>query len=146
MTDDLEQRVRHEIEDLHRFFVDWYAGSVAPEALESEFVPRFDAGFIIITPDGNQTTIEDLTAAFRKAHGANSNHRIVIRDVAIRHELGDLLLVTYTEWQTGSRSYDRPKNARLSTALLTRTEPFRWLHVHETWLPQEQVDGGDFEF
>ncbi len=146
MTNDLEQRVRNEIEELHRFFVAWYSGAVAPEALESDFVPRFDPGFVIVTPDGRHTAIDGLTAGFRQAHGVNPDFRIAIRDVAIRHEMADHLLATYTEWQSGARAYDRPRNARLSTVLMTRTESFRWLHVHETWLPQEEVDGGDFEF
>ena len=143
---DLEQRVRNEVEDLHRLFVAWYSGSVAPEALESDFVPRFDPGFVIVTPDGNHTAIDGLTAGFRKAHGVNPDFCITIRDVMIRHELPDHLLDTYTEWQTGARAHDRPKNARLSTVLMTRVAPFRWLHVHETWLPQGEIDGGDFDF
>ena len=66
--------------------------------------------------------------------------------MAIRHQLENHLLVTYTEWQTGARTYDRPRNGRLSTALMTWAEPFRWLHVHETWLPQAEIDGADFDF
>jgi hypothetical protein len=49
--------------------------------------------------------------------------------------VGDILLVTYEEWQ---QSGDQT-TARLSTALF-RDKPdapngLEWLHVHETWLP-----------
>ena len=55
MSNDPQQRVRNEIKELHRFFVDWFAGSPDPATLDSDFLPRFDPGFLIITPDGSRT-------------------------------------------------------------------------------------------
>ncbi len=143
---DLLEQVRHEIEDVHRFFVDWFNGTADLRSVDDDFAPRMDKGFVIIAPDGGSTGYTDLMAHFRRSHGINQRFRIAIRDVVIRHQLGHHLLATYTEWQTGAQAYDRPHNARISTLLMTNRQPFRWLHVHETWLPEAEVARGTFDF
>lgn len=143
---DLLQPLRYEIEEVHRFFVDWFNGTADRAALDLVFAPRLDNGFNIIAPDGTRTGYADLMAHFRGSHGVNSQIQIAIRDVEIRFELEHHVLATYSEWQTGAHAHDRSRNARISTLLVTRKQPFRWLHVHETWLPPDTLaatDGSD---
>ena len=133
---ELEQAVCDEVEYLHRFFVDWFSGTVDEKEVDRVLVPRLDDETFYVTPDGHRLGGPDLVAMFRHAHGTNPDFRIEIRDVKIMRTFGDYLLVTYTEWQKGARASENPDNARVTTVLLERTQPFRWLHIHETWLPE----------
>lgn len=57
--------------------------------------------------------------------------------------LGDIALVTYEE----SQSRDGDKRVLFSSALFRDKEGtpngLEWLHVHETWLSQEEEDIGE---
>ncbi len=132
--DNLLNEVRIEIEELHAFFVDWYAGVAARESLEARFLSHLHAELLMMPPDGNAIGLADLTVAFQKAHGINSDFRIRICDVEIKHRMPEHLLVTYTEWQSGSTASESGENGRFTTALLSRQQPFKWLHIQETRL------------
>lgn len=140
----LQDAVREEIEDVHRFFVDWFAGTIGDDAV-GPFLARIDPAFFYVTPDGQRLTYDDLAAMLHGTHGTNPDFRIRVRDVEIRHETPDAVLVTYTEWQTGARA-SAADNARVTTVQLTRDQPFRWRHIHETWLPEPLRAAGSFDF
>lgn len=137
--------VRREIEDMHALFVDWVGGTAAETALDDRFVTAMDEGLTFVSPEGREQNRDDLTAGLRAAYGANPAFRIAIRDVKILRKIGELMLVSYTEWQRGT-SGARAENGRISTLLISRAAPFRWLHVHETWLPEDVQDAGDYSF
>ena len=156
-NEELQEKVTREIENFHDFFVAWFTGAANPEDLQTIFIPRISNDMVFIGPDGNQISGAELTGGFKKAHGSNSNFRICIRDVRVLHVSADHVLALYTEWQTGavnssppnsggSSSSSRNYTGRVSTALLTRTEPFRWLHVQETWLPEDVQASGNYSF
>ena len=138
--------VRDEIDDLHVFFVEWFNGSADPGSYEERFVSRFDQSVIFVGPNGMLLEYEQLMAMMRDAHGSNPDFRIAIRDVTIRQQSGEQLVVTYTEWQRNAKNSDEADNGRLSTAILTTTRPFRWLHIHETWLPEDIAAAGPYDF
>lgn len=144
--DDLEAAVRTEIEALHRFFVRWFTGSAGPAELDDLFVRRLDEDVVFMSPDGHRMGRDGLVGLFRNAHGNNPDFRIAIRDVTVRRDLGAYLLATYTEWQKGARSSAKAENARFTTVLLKKADPFLWLHIHETWLPEADRARGSFEF
>ena len=146
VVSDLQDDVREEIEDLHRFFVAWFNGTAQPEELDEVFVPRLDDAAHYVTPDGHRLGRDALIAMLRQAHGGNPDFRIQVRDVEVRRQLGEHLLVTYTEWQKGAKASRPSDNARVTTALLTGAKPFRWLHIHETWLPEAVRAQGPFDF
>lgn len=138
----LEAAIRAEIEDLHVFFVDWFTGTAAKDQLETRFGAAMDEGVVFVSPDGARLERADLMNGFAIGHGANPDFRIAIRDVKVQREIGDLVLATYTEWQRGAARSGRADNGRFTTVLMTRDAPHRWLHVHETWLPEaEQATG-----
>ncbi len=141
---DLTDAVRAEIEAVHRFFVDWFAAAVPATALEG-LLARIDSAFFYVTPDGNRLTCTDLAAMLQGAHGANPDFRIAVRDVRVRHQTAGHVLATYTEWQKGARA-SQAENARVTTVLLTRDQPFKWCHIHETWLPEAVRAAGAFDF
>lgn len=138
--------IRHEIVDLHDFFTAWFNGTAQQDELEPRFLSRVHPGFTFIPPEGVVMTGEHLAAGFRQSHGSNKNFRIQIRDVVVRHEMGNRVLATYTEWQTGAVRSENADNARFSTVLLELGEPITWLHLQETWLPEAIRAAGPFDF
>ena len=130
----LVEKVREEVERVHVFFVDWFNGTAAAEDLDRFLVPRFDQGMMLVSPDGSMASGSDVIAMFRTARGANTEFGIAITNVEIQHDLGSHLLVTYTEWQQGATDAAHQENARVSTLLMTKREPYKWLHVHESLL------------
>lgn len=143
---DLETTIREEIEDLHVFFVDWFTGAAPKEQLETRFGPAMDEAVVFVSPDGGRLSRNDLMRGFAGAHGANPDFRIAIRDVKVQREIGDLVLATYTEWQKGAARSGRAESGRFTTVLMTRAAPHRWLHVHETWLPEAEQAAGNYDF
>ena len=143
---DLEAAIRAEIENLHVFFVDWFTGKAPKEQLDSRFGAAIDADMVFVSPDGARLTRSDLMTGFANGHGANPGFRIAIRDVKVLREIGDLALATYTEWQRGAQRSGRAESGRFTTVLMTRAAPHRWLHVHETWLPEAEQAAGPYDF
>ena len=137
----MEPRCRREVIELHRFFQDWFRGELEPTA---EAFARFDSviaeSFVIIGPGGQLFERPPLVDRLRRGHGGwrdDEKSRIWIENVRLRHTAGELALLTYEEWQ----EIRGEVRGRLSSALFRACEgtPNRveWLHVHETWLPEE---------
>lgn len=126
---------RREVEELHRFFEDWFSGRCeATDAAFARFERVLADDFEIVTPDGavlDRTTILD---AVRGGHGSGPM-RIWIEKYRARSTDGGLHLATYEEWQTR----DDVTRGRLSTVLFRAgpggDDEMQWVHVHETWLP-----------
>ena len=142
----LETDVRTEVEDVHRFFVRWFTGTAERRELNDLFVSRLDDDVIFLSPDGHRMGRDGLVGMFQNAHGNNPDFRIAIRDVTVQRDLGEHVLATYTEWQKAARSSALAENARFTTVLLKKAQPFRWLHIHETWLPETVRAEGSFDF
>ncbi|MEM6792441.1 MAG: DUF4440 domain-containing protein [Acidobacteriota bacterium] len=138
-----EKRCAQEVEDLHRFFHDWFVG-VLPDTEEAfeRFATVMSEGFVIVSPSGNVTERADLLGRLRQAHGSaaaseGGGIKIWIRNLKVRRTLDDLAVVTYEEWQQRG---EEQATGRVSTALLRNAEGkpagVEWLHLHETWLPR----------
>ncbi len=140
--------VREEIEALHRFFVAWFSGACdnTTDVLERELLQRLDRNFMLIQPGGGVLSRESLSDALAPAHGANPDFRIAVRNVHVRFELGQYLLVTYEEWQRNARASTPPDNGRLSSVLFEIADGFNWLHLQETWLPEPVMRAGPYDF
>lgn len=135
----MDERCRREIRQLHRFFVDWFTGSLPNDASTFARLERALAeGFQMISPHGLRLDKPELLKRLRSAHGAHADDTfdIEIRNIDVRHMLGPLCLLTYEEWQQRG---DDPPNGRLSSVLFQDVEDapngVEWLHVHEVWLP-----------
>ena len=86
-----------------------------------------------------------LVEAIGGAFGTNPDFRIAITDVRVVRDLGDTVMATYTEWQTGAKR-SATQNGRFTSVLMTKAAPHRWLHIHETWLPEAEQAAGDYDF
>ena len=142
MSSELESRVREEIESLHEFFVGWFTGKLPTDALETEFLPRFDADFHLIPPTGDLLTLRELQAALRRSHAANPDLQICIRNVTVHRVLNDVVVATYEEWQQHAPTAAALNSARISTVVLDQARSLKWLHVHEAWLPEAVAAAG----
>jgi len=141
-TDPMTERIELEVNELHRFFEQWFAGSLPENDVNFARLTRVLApGFELITPDGRLVPGEMLVRGLESSHGKFEQggpvFEIEVRSLTSR-ELGDgLYLATYEEWH----HTDHESIGRLSTAMF-RVAPgtpngLVWHHVHETWLPEE---------
>jgi hypothetical protein len=128
-----------EVEALHRFIAQWFQGVEAntSENFQESFARRLDPRFINIQLASRVLSRDALLSAIREGHGTNSAFTIEIRDLTVHREFdgGRLLLVTFTEVQSGAKKSSPPTNARLSSVLFERVEGAKhlnWLHSHET--------------
>ena len=146
MTEDMERDVREEVERIHRFFVDWFAGAVPESEFATQLVDRLDPNFVIVPPDGALLEFETLIPGLRQGYGTNPDFKIAIRNLKVRHVSPDHVIATYEEWQRNARSTASPDNGRISTAIFANTDPLVWLHIHETRLPEEVSAAGPYDF
>ena len=128
-------RIENEINELHQFFQDWYNNHLSPT--DENFVRCVNVlhpNFMIIFPNGEKVQYQTLLNSLHSKHASQTNMRIWIKQIQVLHQIGDLVLATYEEWQ----EINGQVNSRLSTVLFQKapTTPngLLWLHVHETWI------------
>jgi len=127
------EQCRREIETLHAFFVDWYAGTVDREAfdrMERVIAP----GFEMVTPEGQRLDRATILDRVRDSYGRNEpgEFDIEIRNVESVAAFEDRTLVRYEEWQQEPGG----ENGRISTVLFGQEsdapEGVQWLDIQET--------------
>lgn len=142
----MTETVRQEIKDLHTFFERWFRGEAPNNAETFQRVRAvLDPGFALISPGGAMAAREPLLDRLRQAHGQfsgpNAALRIHVENFRCRAVEGGHWLAVYEEWHERGDE----QRGRLSTALL-RAEAAApngvvWVHVHETWLPEDAAPG-----
>jgi hypothetical protein len=131
----MAEEYRHEIESLHRFFVDWYTG-VLDETAFGRLDEALGPSFELVSPDGTVHDRADILGAIRDAYESHDpgTFDIEIRNVEVLADYDDVTLVRYEEWQ------DTPDGVtgRLSTAVFgpAGEDTPEWRYVHETWLEE----------
>lgn len=130
------EQYKTEICQLHDFFGAWFTGALAnTDENFARFADVMAEGFAIISPSGKLTERPTLLTGLRAAHGRQPGIRIWTQHHQLRHQAGDLALLTYEEWQMTAAG---ETTARLSTVLFQAQagapNGVAWLHVHETWL------------
>ena len=128
-------RIENEIIELHKFFQDWYNNQLAPT--DENFARCADVlapDFSIIFPNGKRILRGPLLNGLRRAHNTHTGMRIWIKNIQELHQIGDLIIATYEEWQ----EVEGKVTARLSSVLFQKSDStsngLLWLHVHETWI------------
>lgn len=130
------EQCKREIGELHDFFEVWFTGALAnTDEQFARFADVMAEGFAIISPSGALSERPALFAGLRAAHGRQPGLRIWTQNHQLRHQAGNLALLTYEEWQTTAVG---ETTARSSTVLFQTQvgapNGVVWLHVHETWL------------
>ncbi len=129
-----------EIAALHDFFQAWYRG-VADDQDFRQFEAALADDFVIVVPDARVLERDAIVGAVRGQRASDPEIVIEIRNVRAHRSDSDSALFTYEEWQMRT---GQPARGLLSTVVFGRDDHarngLRWLHVHETWLP-ERSDG-----
>jgi len=141
-----EQRVGREIEALHEFFVGWFSGALAEDEFERGFLRRFDRGFLLVPPAGTLLTLDEIASSVRQGHATNPDFRVAIRNVKLQRVLDGHVVATYEEWQRNALASTPPDNGRIATVIFALGDVLRWLHIHETWLPEAVARAGPYDF
>ncbi|MEV0390556.1 nuclear transport factor 2 family protein [Nonomuraea sp. NPDC050643] len=121
----------HEVARHHRVIERWLSGA-ADRAGFGAFADAHAPGFTLAGPDGTVLSRGDVLTLVEAAHGTAPGLTIAIEGVRVVAESGDLVIVAYEEWHRTGRT----RQGRRATAVLSRAQDtWRWLHLHETWLP-----------
>ena len=135
---EFERSIKKEIIELHDIFVDWFTGNSDKTDLKNKLTSRFHEDSIFITTKGESVNYSNLMLMFENGYGKmNTDFKIAISDVEILQEVGDYILTNYIEWQTNDANPEANGNynVRKTTLLISKEKPFKWLHTHETMLP-----------
>ena len=146
MTTSIQDRIRQEIEGLHAFFVGWFRGTLPQSDFESAFLTRLSPDLTFIPPAGRLLGMGDLASLVRDRYASNPDFAIQIRRVTVQREFDQHILATYEEWQRNALASQPPDNGRIATVLFASSDPLRWMHIHETWLPEDVMTAGPYDF
>lgn len=145
------QDIETAILDIHEFFTEWVGGRCAndPEIFRKRALDRISDGLVAVFPAGRMFGKKDFEGYMTGIYGSNPDFRIKIRDIRVNHRSDGMAVVNYQEWQRNARDSDEPNNGRITTMVVGEKpsgEGVEILQVHETWLPQDVVEAGDFSF
>jgi hypothetical protein len=147
---DLLKRVQTEIDDIHAFFTDWVNGTCPgdEDTFRTNALDHMADNLVVTMPAGRSFGKSDFAGYMSSIYGSNPDFKIKIRDLVLRHHIGSAIVVNYKEWQRNAQDSDNPNNGRQTTMVLRElgNNGFEFLQVHETWLPPEEVENGDFSF
>lgn len=150
---DYDGAVAKEIIDLHVFFEDWYRGNCnnTDRVFKNRLLSRMDIDFHIILPNGENYYGEQFWPEMKKAHGSNPKFQISLRNFSRKLQIGRKTFVAnYEEWQKNAMNTLPANNGRISTAVMVTDENgpngLKWLHVHETWLPESKTKTEKFDW
>ena len=142
-----------EISALHATFVTWFRGEQPLETLQNDLKQRMLPEFSHIAPNGHMVKGRDVLLQYLVDKYGCYQDRVFSIDVYNVELLWckkNLCLVSYEEWQSWDDNIDQSENStsvggkqqfgRLSTCMLERSKDgiFRWIHVHETWMENEE--------
>ncbi|MEE9345413.1 MAG: nuclear transport factor 2 family protein [Methylococcales bacterium] len=146
MSTSIHERIRVEIEDLHEFFCNWFAGKLPKADFDSKFTARFAPDLVFIPPAGELLGLADLSSVIYDGYASNPKFRIQIREVTVRQEFDSYVLATYEEWQHDALASKPPDNGRVATVVFKIDNPLKWVHIHETWLPKTVMASDKYDF
>jgi hypothetical protein len=120
-----------EIRDLHQYFQDYLLGNIDAESMDY-FDRVIDTSFTIVTDDGGILDFDGIKDYVRNMYGQRSHFRIWTENVTLKQHIGNVMVVTYEEWQT----IDDTSTVRVSTGIFREDADapngLVWLHVHES--------------
>ena len=138
----MEKQCEQEVIGLHKFFEQWFKAEVAND---KETLNRFHSvladEFMLIMPTGNFTFKDQIVKQIESGYGSHEkdeiSYELWVQNINCRLIENNLCLVTYEEWGRVNGEI----NARLSSALFRKKEGtingVEWIHVHETFLPDD---------
>ncbi|EMA35435.1 DUF4440 domain-containing protein [Halobiforma nitratireducens] len=133
-------RYAAEIESLHEFFVEWYAGQ-RPKTDAGRLEEALAPGFEMVTPDGDRLAREAVLEGIREDYGRDEPGAfdIDIRNVEVVARTESHATVRYEECQETTDE----TTGRVSTVLFRDDTDapgeLAWVDLHETWLESPET-------
>jgi len=139
------------IHDIHDFFTDWVGGRCPGDAetFRKNALDRISDDLVAIFPAGQRFDKKDFEGYMASIYGSNPDFRIKIRDIRVSQIRDGMAVLNYEEWQRDAKDSDKPNNGRVTTMVVGERPVnggLEILQVHETWLPDDVVASGDFDF
>lgn len=139
-----------EVVTLHHFLVRLFTGYPFPDptATIDTVLERFREDFVYIYPGGVQSDRADLVQMFHQAYAINPDFRIHVEQIDPQplpdgKDLPQYWVVTYKEFQAGAQN-SAPHNGRITSATFdVQNSRIQWVRLHETWLPEAEVEAFD---
>jgi len=146
-----EKDIERSIHDIHDFFTDWVGGRCPgdQETFRKNALDRISDDLVAIFPAGRMFGKKDFEGYMGSIYGSNPDFRIKIRNIRVQHSAANMAVVNYEEWQRDAKDSDKPNNGRLTTMVVGAKPAGDGLHilqVHETWMPEEVQEAGDYDF
>lgn len=135
------QLCEKEVLDFHSALELWLGGhSSQDDQSYRRIADVLTQEFTYVPPEGEFVLRSQSVMALKQAYGAEGEaFKIKIENMRTVISSTDLCMVVYEEWQ----KLPDKTTARQSTAVFQRKagapNDVEWVHVHETWLPQEKV-------
>lgn len=132
----MKEECLREVVELHRFFEQWFNGTVAQEdVIFGRFAHILAPDFTIIPPSGNLIPRQPLLDGLWSAYGSDSHIKIWVENANFRPITPSIGLVIYQEWQTTADKTTVRISSAIFRSQLGLPNNIVWLHVHETWFP-----------
>lgn len=144
--------IAKELADLHTAVATWIGGHCPNTDAELERLVRcrLDEAFRLVAPGGHRIPRAVMLETMRGLHGTNPEFRIAITDVQVVHQTDEIVVADCLQWQRNARQSTPANNGRCISAVLARDTQLpnglRWLYAHETWLPEEEMARGNYDF
>jgi hypothetical protein len=128
-----------EIEEIHAFFVHWFAEKEAEPQEFKRLDESFDPEFAMVTPDGQLHQRSEVLWRLRKAKAAmQEKFSIRVEEITELWTSENAVLVSYVEAQSIGSRHTR----RRATALFEKRDAtphgVAWRYVHETWIKETE--------
>jgi hypothetical protein len=131
-----EGRCVIEVQELHRFFEDWFNGRLANDEAEFErFAGVLSPAFERTVPDGETLDRAETLSRVRAAHAAHGGGMRIRVEEARARTLGEgMLEVTYEEWQDAEGEVRGRRSVALMRQSTTAPNGVEWVRLDETWI------------
>jgi hypothetical protein len=134
---EVDVRCRHEIEQLHQFFADWFNGDLAKtEDAFDRLTTVLAEKFALVGRDGSVTDrdalVEGLWEAWGTRGGGDDEIEITVDEIRLRHSEEGLHLATYIERQRVGADANARRSSVWFRSFADAPNGLEWLHVHET--------------
>jgi len=146
------EAIAKELSELHTGVATWIGGRCpdSEEELDRLVRCRLDDAFRLVAPGGHRITREMMLTTMKGLHGTNPEFHMKITDVQVITQNDELVIADCLQWQRNARQSTPANNGRCISAAFARDETrpngLRWLYAHETWLPEEEMARGNYDF
>jgi len=131
----IEALARAEVEDLHRFFVQWFTAGDDQEIDFAACERAFAADFVLVNPDGSRHDRKAVIERLAHARGRTARpFEITILELRTVWLRNDAILVEYIEQQLRDGRTTHRRSAALLSPDQAAPRGMVWRFLQETWM------------